>query len=208
MGLYGMSYPIYTMLLALSTAGIPVAISKLVSEKLTQGNYRGAHRVFRLSFFILAGTGLVFSTLLFFGARPLVERGYLADPRAYYAVISIAPAVFLVSVMSAFRGFFQGMQTMVPTAMSQLVEQVVRAATALALAYYLVGAGHRIMPPPGPPSGPWPGPLRAYVSSSSITPAAVLPSPAFPGSREGKRAAGRSPNGSSPWPFPFPWPAW
>jgi len=141
MGLYGMSYPIYTMLLALSTAGIPVAISKLVSEKLTQGNYRGAHRVFRLSFFILAGTGLVFSTLLFFGARPLVERGYLADPRAYYAVISIAPAVFLVSVMSAFRGFFQGMQTMVPTAMSQLVEQVVRAATALALAYYLVGRG-------------------------------------------------------------------
>ncbi|HHW54353.1 MAG: polysaccharide biosynthesis protein [bacterium] len=141
MGLYGMSYPIYTMLLALSTAGIPVAISKLVSEKITQGNYQGAHRVFRLSFFILAGTGFFFSTLLFFGARPLVARGYLADPRAYYAVVSIAPAVFLVSVMSAFRGFFQGMQTMVPTALSQLVEQLARAATALVLAHYLVGRG-------------------------------------------------------------------
>jgi stage V sporulation protein B len=141
MGLYGMSYPIYTMLLALSTAGIPVAISKLVSEKITQGDYREAHRVFRLSLFILAATGLFFSVLLFFGARPLVEGGYLADTRAYYAVVSIAPAVFFVSVMSAYRGFFQGMQTMVPTALSQLVEQLVRAATALFLAYYLVGRG-------------------------------------------------------------------
>ena len=139
MGLYGMSYPIYTMLLALSTAGIPVAISKLVSEKITQGNYQGAHRVFRLSFFILAGTGFFFHPPLL-GARPWWQ-GLSGGPRAYYAVVSIAPAVFLVSVMSAFRGFFQGMQTMVPTALSQLVEQLARAATALVLAHYLVGRG-------------------------------------------------------------------
>ncbi|NLJ33037.1 MAG: polysaccharide biosynthesis protein, partial [Firmicutes bacterium] len=141
MGLYGMSYPLYNMLLVLSTAGIPVAISKLVSEKVTQGNYGDAQRVFGLSFLILASTGLFFSLLLFFTARPLVERGFLRDPRAYYGVVAIAPAVFLVSVMSAFRGFFQGLQTMVPTALSQVVEQLARAATALSLAYYLFGRG-------------------------------------------------------------------
>ncbi|MGI6575792.1 MAG: putative polysaccharide biosynthesis protein [bacterium] len=141
MGLYGMSYPLYNMLLVLSTAGIPVAISKLVSEKVTQGDYQEAYRVFHVALLILASTGLLFSGMLLLGAKPLVERGFLQDRRAYYAVISIAPAIFFVSVMSAFRGFFQGMQTMVPTAMSQLVEQLVRAATALLLAYYLFGWG-------------------------------------------------------------------
>ncbi|NLP18266.1 MAG: polysaccharide biosynthesis protein [Firmicutes bacterium] len=141
MGLYGMSYPLYNMLLVLSTAGIPVAISKLVSEKVTKGNYRDAQRVFGLSFLMLATSGLFFSLLLFFGARPLLNKGFLRDPRAYYGIVCIAPAVFLVSVMSAFRGFFQGLQTMVPTALSQIVEQLARAATALSLAYYLFGRG-------------------------------------------------------------------
>lgn len=141
MGLYGMSYPLYAMLLVVSTVGIPVAISKLISEKVTAGDYQEAYRVFRLSLIILAGTGLFFSLLLLVGARPLVEKGLLQDKRAYYALISVSPAIFIVSVMSAYRGFFQGMQTMVPTALSQLIEQLFRVGTALILAYYLFDRG-------------------------------------------------------------------
>ncbi len=141
MGLYGMSYPLYNMLLVLSTAGIPVAISKLVSEYMTREDSYNAKRVFSLALLIMVGTGLFFSALLFWGARPLVEYGFLTDPRAYYAVVAIAPAILLVTIMASFRGFFQGLQTMIPTACSQLLEQLVRAGTALLLAYYLVQWG-------------------------------------------------------------------
>ncbi len=139
-GLYQMAYPIYTTLLALSTAGIPVAISKLVAEKTAQGKKAGALRVFRISLLILTAAGFVFSLVLFFGAE-FIARQVLRDPRAYYAVVAVAPAVFLVAVMSSYRGFFQGLQTMVPTAVSQVLEQVVRVATVFVLAVSLLPRG-------------------------------------------------------------------
>lgn len=139
-GLYQMAYPIYTTILALSTAGIPVAISKLVAENMAAGEKKNAYRVFRIALFILTAIGFLSSVVLLFGAGYLSRR-VLHDPRAYYAVIGVAPAIFLVSVMSAFRGFFQGLQTMVPTAVSQVIEQIVRVATVFGLAVYLLPRG-------------------------------------------------------------------
>ncbi|HHY47505.1 MAG TPA: polysaccharide biosynthesis protein [Firmicutes bacterium] len=139
-GLYQMSYPIYGIMLVLSASGLPVAISKMVAERAAHHDHAGAERVFRVAFFFLLLAGLVFSILLY-GAAGFIARRFLGDPRSYYTVKSIAPAVFLVAVMSAFRGYFQGLGTMLPTALSQLSEQVVRVVLALALAYILLPKG-------------------------------------------------------------------
>lgn len=141
MGLYGMAYPLYTMILALSTAGIPVAISKLVAEKLARGEPEEAGQVFRVAAWALFLSGLVFSLILFGLAHFLVVQGLLRDARAYWPVVAIAPAILVVSVISALRGFFQGQQNMLPTAVSQVVEQLVRAGTALLLGYLLLKKG-------------------------------------------------------------------
>lgn len=139
-GLYQMAYPIYTMLLALSTAGIPVAISILVSEKQAKNDDKGAKRVFFVSLLILAFVGLIITLLLILNTRWIVNN-VLFDTRAYYALIAISPAIFITAISSAFRGYFQGNQTMVPTALSQVVEQFIRVGTVLALAYILLPRG-------------------------------------------------------------------
>ncbi len=139
-GLYQMSYPIYSTLLAISTAGIPVAVSKLVAENVTVNDYRGAMRVFRIALLILTLTGLTIALLLFFSAETIV-RVLDSDPRAVYAIMAIAPAIFFVTMMSALRGFFQGQQYMLPTAASQVVEQIGRLVVSLALALALLPRG-------------------------------------------------------------------
>lgn len=141
MGLYGMAYPLYTMILALSTAGIPVAISKLVAEKLAQEKPREARQVFRVALEALFALGLGFSLLLFGLVHFMVGRGFLRDARAFWPVVAISPAVFLVAVVSVLRGFFQGQQNMLPTAASQVLEQLLRAGTALLLGYLLIRRG-------------------------------------------------------------------
>ncbi len=139
-GLFQMAYPIYSSLLAISTAGIPVAISKLVAENLAFKDYREAMRVFRIALLILSLTGLAISLLLIFGAN-FVAVTVARDARAVYALQAIAPAIFFVTVMSAIRGFFQGQQQMVPTALSQLLEQAGRVAVSLILAVLLLPVG-------------------------------------------------------------------
>ncbi|NLA27089.1 MAG: polysaccharide biosynthesis protein, partial [Firmicutes bacterium] len=139
-GLYQMSYPIYSTLLAISTAGIPVAVSKLVAENVTVKDYRGAMRVFRMALLILTLTGLAVALFLFFSAERIVQI-LDSDPRAILAIMAIAPAIFFVTIMSALRGFFQGQQYMLPTAASQVVEQTGRLVVSLALAIALLPRG-------------------------------------------------------------------
>jgi stage V sporulation protein B len=140
MGLYQMAYPVYSLILALSTAGVPVAISLLVAEKRARGDYAGANRVFCLALVLLSFTGLLMTWLMIRSAGYLAER-ILHDPRAYYPLLLISPAIFLGAVMSVFRGFFQGRQMMGPTAQSQVLEQVVRVGTILALSWWLLPLG-------------------------------------------------------------------
>lgn len=140
MGLYQMAYPLYTMLLAVSSAGIPVAVSKLISENLAHRDYAGVNKVFRISLiFITAVSGLT-SVLLMQSAHFLAGQ-VLHDARAYYSIAAIAPAVFFVGIMSVFRGYFQGFQEMVPTAVSQVIEQFTRVITVLVGAYVCLPQG-------------------------------------------------------------------
>jgi stage V sporulation protein B len=139
-GLFQMAYPVYSTLLAISTAGIPIAISKLIAEKLARDDYHGAYRVFRVALAILAASGLVISVVLFFSAD-FFARTVAQDARAALALASISPAIFLVTIMSAYRGFFQGQHQMMPTALSQIAEQLGRVFVALLLVVILLPRG-------------------------------------------------------------------
>lgn len=140
-GLYQMAYPIYQLALSVSSAGIPVAISILVAEKLAFNDQRGARRVFRISLKLMAATGLIFSMLLYFGASWLIEMQAVRDVRAYYALVTLSPAIFFVTILASYRGYFQGMQQMTPTAVSQIAEQFVRVIVMLFLVIALLPYG-------------------------------------------------------------------
>lgn len=140
-GLYQMAYPIYLLMLAVSSAGIPVAISIIVAEKIAKNDYAQAHRILKVTLAFMSGFGLVSATGLYFLAGFLISHGFIRDPRAYYAVAVLAPAVFFSSILASFRGYFQGRQMMNPPAVSQILEQLVRVLTMVLLAYALLPFG-------------------------------------------------------------------
>ncbi len=139
MGYYQTAYPIYVLFLTIATAGIPTAVSRMVSERYALGQPNEAHRVFRLSSVLLFATGAMGAALLFFGAGTITEA--ILEPDAVYCMRAIAPALIFVPLMGSFRGFFQGRQTMGPTAVSQFVEQLFRVICGLTLSFYLIDYG-------------------------------------------------------------------
>ena len=140
MGLYQMAYPIYTTILSLATAGVPVAISVLVSRKETQGYSGDSRKIFRVSLLILLVFGLLL-TLLVMQSAAFIANSVLKEPRAYYPILAVAPAIFFAGLMSVFRGYFQGHQSMIPTAVSQVIEQLFRVTAVLILAFLLFPRG-------------------------------------------------------------------
>ena len=135
---YGAAYTIYLFALIVSAASLPAAISKMVSERLALHQYRNAHEVFRLSMLLALGLGAAGALFLALGADWLAE--ITRYPAASYAIMTLAPTIFIVSVMAVFRGYFQGMGNAAPTAASQTLEQIVNAAATLWLAYMFYDA--------------------------------------------------------------------
>lgn len=119
---YETAYPIYSFLLVIATAGLPTAISKLVAERVAIGDYRGAHRTFQTAFKMLALIGL--GTMVVLAAIAYPYAHFVKLDGAFWALLAIAPALFFVSIISAYRGYFQGLQMMTPTAGSQVIEQI------------------------------------------------------------------------------------
>ena len=140
-GLYQMAYPVYLLLLSISAAGIPVAISIIVAEYLAQRDYANVRQVFRVSLRLMAVVGLVLAAALVMAAGWLVENGVIKDARAYYALLALTPAIFFATILASFRGYFQGHQLMTPPAVSQIVEQFIRVVTMVVLAYVLLPYG-------------------------------------------------------------------
>ncbi len=128
-GLYQMAFPIYFFAMSVSQAGVPVAISIITAERIALKDIFGAKRVFRISMFMMVGTGLLFSILTYLGAQWLIDWQFIRDPRAYMSVVALAPAIFFVTLLASSRGYLQGWQRMTPTAVSQIVEQIFRVIT-------------------------------------------------------------------------------
>ncbi|MFP4016568.1 MAG: polysaccharide biosynthesis C-terminal domain-containing protein [Halanaerobiales bacterium] len=134
--LYSLAYPVYTTLLVVSRSGIPVSLAKLISDRIARDERKNAFKIFRVGRKLSVIVGLFFSILMAVLARPIVNfLGWNKD--AFYPVIAISPAIFIVSIMATYRGFFQGLQDMKPTAYSQIIEQFVRMLTMIGLVYYL-----------------------------------------------------------------------
>lgn len=135
-GLYYNSYNIYNLLLTISIVGIPVAISKMVAERASVKNYYGVSRVFNISMIFLIVVGTITSLIMFFGANAIINiAGW--DKNTYYSLIGLALAPFFVSILCGFRGFFQGMQLMAPSAISQIIEAFARVFLGIGLCIYL-----------------------------------------------------------------------
>ena len=133
------AYNIYSVLLTISTAGLPVAVSKMVSEANALGRQNQVHKVFRLSLAAFLTLGVVSFLIMYFGSEQLA--GMMHDSLAAACIRALAPAVICVGCLSAFRGYAQGHGNMTPTAVSQILEALCKLVIGLGLAYWLVRAG-------------------------------------------------------------------
>ena len=133
------AYNIYATMLTISTAGLPVALSKLVSEAYARGRTRQARRTFHISLLVFLVLGLLSFALMWWGNEFLA--GLLNNPRAAYGIRTLAPAVVCVGCLSAFRGYAQGRQYMTPTAVSQILEALCKLIFGLALSMWLLKIG-------------------------------------------------------------------
>jgi stage V sporulation protein B len=140
MGYYQTAYTIYVMFLVVSNSGVPVAISRMVSERTALNDNNGAHRIFRVSFILMLFIGTI-SFLVCFLGTDLLLSGFPNMGGAALSVKAIAPALLIVPIMASFRGYFQGMQNMQPTANSQVTEQLFRVLAGLSSAYLLLPFG-------------------------------------------------------------------
>ncbi len=139
-GLFELAYPVYVTLLTVSRSGIPVALAQLVARSQATDKEDEHLRIFRTARFLSVLIGLFFTLAMIFGSKGLIRiLGW--DPRALPSLLAIAPAIFFVSIMAAYRGYFQGFQRMGPTGVSQVVEQAVRMVTMLILVILLLPMG-------------------------------------------------------------------
>ncbi len=134
---YNSAYNIYNFILTISTTGLPVALSKTISESNALGRKNQMRRIFWVAFFTFLIMGLASFFCMTLLAGPLSEV-VLSNPKAVYCVIALAPSALCVCIMSAFRGFFQGQFNMMPTGISQVIESGSKLIVGLALAIYLV----------------------------------------------------------------------
>ena len=139
---YSCAYEIYSMMLLISSYSLPMAVSKMVSARMANGQKENAYRVFRGALLIAVVTGTAGCLFVFFGAGFLTEL--FQTPLSFLALRVLAPTIFIVAVLGVIRGFSQGLGTMVPSAVSQILEQIVNAIVSVAAAYILFGYGTRI----------------------------------------------------------------
>ncbi len=133
------AYNIYAVLLTISTAGLPVAVSKLVSEANALGRKNQVRRTFQLALALFLTLGVLSFLVMFFKADLLA--GMMHDDKAAAGIRALAPAVVCVGCLSAFRGYSQGHSNMTPTAVSQIIEALCKLVVGLGLAYWLIRAG-------------------------------------------------------------------
>lgn len=130
------AFNIFNILLMISTAGIPVAVSKMISEASAQGRQNQIHKIFRTAFLFFTAFGIFCSAIMFFGAQTFANA--MNDAKAVHCVRVLAPSVALVSMLAAFRGYAQGHRHMTPSSVSQIIEALFKLIVGLSLAWYLI----------------------------------------------------------------------
>lgn len=143
-GAYGMNffnsaYEVYLMLIAFSTAGLPIAVSKMVSESHALGRYSEINKIIKAALISFGTIGLLSTFLMFFGAQGFADM--INSPLTVYSIAALAPAVVFFSVVAILRGYFQGLQNMKPTAITQVCEALTKVSVGILLAVITLNLG-------------------------------------------------------------------
>lgn len=139
MGYFTTAYGLYQPVFILSTAGLPVAVARMVSKDMALKKYREVRKIFRVSFAAFVVTGLAGFLTMYFCAHAFVRL--VGNEEAFLCILVMSPSIFFCSVMSAYRGYYQGLQNMYPTAVSQVIEALCKLLLGFALAMWCVKQG-------------------------------------------------------------------
>ena len=143
-GYYSAGYQIYTVLLLISSQGIPNAMSRLVSEKIALGEYKAAHRIFKIAFGLFGVIGGTCSILLYVSSG-FIATNMLNVPDVKYVLMVLSPAIFFVSVSAVIRGYFAGLGTMKVSSTAQTLEQLFNCILSITFVYATIGREPYIM---------------------------------------------------------------
>ena len=136
-GYFNTAYDVYNVLLMISTTGLPVAMSRMISQAQTLGNHAQIKRIYRTSLYVFLTIGMVGSLGMLFFCRQLSVM-VTTNENSWAAIAALAPCVLLICLVSAYRGFFQGQRNMTPTSVSQIFEAVTRLVVGLGLAWLVM----------------------------------------------------------------------
>lgn len=142
-GFYGYAFEIYNIALLLTSYSLPLAVSKLVAARMATGEKKNAFRLFKCALLFALGVGVSVSLIIFFGAD-FIATHIMSANLSVYALRVLAPCLLVVAVMGVLRGYFQGLGTMIPTAVSQILEQIVNAIISIVGASYLFKMGAEV----------------------------------------------------------------
>ena len=140
MGIYSAAFEIYNILLIISSYGMPMAVSKMVSARCSQRRYKNAYKLFKHSMIVSIFTGGTVSLFVFFFADWIEKNFYSKFYGIAMPLRVLAPTIFIVAVLGTLRGLYQGRGTMLPTAVSQIFEQIINAVVSVVAAYFLMRA--------------------------------------------------------------------
>lgn len=139
LGYYQMAYPLYMLFIAVAS-GVPLAMSKMISEENARGNQVGIVQVLKQSLVLMTILGLGTSAAMIIFSRQLLVF-FRWDKNSYYSLVALGAAPFFIAIMNVFRGYFQGLQNMTPTAISQILEQMARVIVGIGLVILLLPKG-------------------------------------------------------------------
>lgn len=139
-GIYQLSYPFLIVLLTFITGGIPLAIAKWIAEAQSEGDERKVKQIFRTAMLLSVSVALLLTTIMLLFA-PVFIKYVIPDPRVYQSFLMMSPLLLIIGVSSVYRGYFQGKQNMIPSALSQTIETIIRIIFSLVLSYMLLPYG-------------------------------------------------------------------
>ena len=142
-GYYDIAFQVYTIALMISSYSLPLAVSKLVSARIAVGEKKNAHRILKAALIFAATVGSIIMLGVYFGAD-FIATHLMGASVSSYALRVLAPGLLIVAIMGVLRGYFQGLGTMIPTAISQILEQIVNAVVSIVGAAMLMGYGQSI----------------------------------------------------------------
>ena len=140
-GYYTSAYSIYNIMLIISSYSLPVAVSRLVSARLGNGRAEDVRRILRVAFLYSTVVGGLMFSLMFFGSDRIAD--FMGKPFVTWSLKSLAPTVWIMAYLGILRGYFQGTGNMMPTAVSQILEQIVNAFISVLMAWMLFDYGLR-----------------------------------------------------------------